>query len=213
MYYGGQIGSQHFMSLSWLNYKYFFDPAKFAPKLFPELVEGVTSSKMGLKLSSQKKIYDPVYESGSLSSWDLAVFLQLKTIGSDPPLADLPPFQQGLRDFVAIPAFLHLYNWFLRYSISTQSLLFGFATLCYISTSREQRNIVKQCATFKSIHKRIHPLLENYLKDQIGKTDHDDPNMRAVHVCSGEWENYSDVDHQLSKFGIWQLCCHTAMVK
>ena len=60
----------------------------------------------------------------------------------------------------------------------------------------------RQCATFKSIHKRIHPLLENYLKDQIGKTDHDDPNMRAVHVCSGEWENYSDVDHQLSKFGI-----------
>ena len=52
------------------------------------------------------------------------------------------------------------------------------------------------------MHQRIHPLLKNYLKDQIGKTDHDDPNMRAVHVCSGEWENYSDVDHQLSKFGI-----------
>ena len=52
------------------------------------------------------------------------------------------------------------------------------------------------------MHQRIHPLLKNYLKDQIGKTDHVDPNMRAVHVCSGERENYSDVDHQLSKFGI-----------
>ena len=63
-----------------------------APKLFPELLEGVTCSKKGLELSPHN-----IWSSLTLSSRDIAVlkrcfFLELKTMGADlapPPLGQI----------------------------------------------------------------------------------------------------------------------------